>query len=541
MAHVAEDLCREHDRLRGLRAVEEPQWREIAAIIKPEDRDIGTRTERVIVADDIFDSTPMQALDQFVGGLFSQATNPADRWVGLALDDKDLAQYGPVKDYLWAFENMFFDSVSPGLSNFYSMIPAVFSDLGAFGLGTLYSDADIDRRRFRDVAVPLNETFLDVDAEGRPIAFHREFKMRGSQRKAYFGDAAPDMRDDREIWIVHSVRPNEDHKPGAFGHRGKPFASTYFSEDLPGWRIDGGYWEMPYHVAPWTLRAGRVYPIGPGHLARADMASLQEMERDHLVAANYAADPPHLLHDKTGLSPADLQPGRVLYGTISDRGEPLVQRYDTGAQLQLSMAQSEQRRSAIREAFMFSIMQLVNRPQMTATEFLGFKEEQLRLLAPNLGRLHSYLLEPFVKRRIRMMQRLGLVPAPPPQLHGQAIKIEFRSPLAKAQLVAQGRASMQVVQSVATLAQMRPEVTDVLDADDIARGWVNSFGAAPSTVRDPDAVAKDRAARAQAQQMAQQLQMAQMASGALADGAHAAQAATLSGQRMPGGAPAQAA
>jgi hypothetical protein len=537
MSLSVREILDEHSRLVSMRTPEEPQWREIATLIKPDERDIGTWNKRIRVADEIFDSTPLQALDQFVGGLFSQATSPADRWFELGIDDKDLQAWGPVKDYLWNLATMALSSFGPALSNFYAMVPAAFADLGAFGLGTMYSDIDLERRRFRDIAIPLAEAYVDTDGEGGLIRFDREYAHRGAQAKVTFGDRAPAIEDSREIHVVHAVFRNPEHRPGALGPKGKPWSSVYCSPDLPEWRIDGGFYELPYHSIPWTLRGGRAYPTGPGHIARADVSMLNEMERDHIVAANFAADPVHLLHDKSIYTAADIRPGEVLYGMINENGKPMMQTYQTGADVKLSMAQSEQRRSAIREAYLFSIMQLVNRPQMTATEFLGFKEEQLRLMAPNLGRIHSYGLQPLIARRIRMMQRAGLVPPPAPELAREAINIGFTSPLAKAQKAAQGRAAMQLVTSALQVAQLDPNAGDNIDGDKILQTLGDAFGADPSLIRDPQTVASMRSQRAQAQQTAQQLQNVGQATSIAAEAAHAAQAATLSQGRVGQGRP----
>ncbi|MDE2579956.1 MAG: head-tail connector protein [Hyphomicrobiales bacterium] len=523
--------------LRRLRLLEEPQWREIAALLKPEERDIGTRNQRARVADEIFDSTPLYAVDQFVGGLFNQASNPADRWFELGLQDRDLAQWGPVREYLWAVTTLTYGTLAPAVSGFYANIPAVFGDLGVFGLGSFYSDLTPGAQKFTDICVPLSESFIDTDGQGNLTRFHREWRARGSQLKRQFGKSAPDIEDSREAYIVHAVYPNHDFRPGAVGRKGMAWLSTYCSADIPGWRRDGGYYELPFHSIPWTLRSGRVWPIGPGHIARADAAMLNEMERSHIVAAQFAAEPITLLHDEGVLSAADIQPNKLLYGTVTDEGKPLVQSFTRNADVKLSMAQSEQRRNSIKEAFYFSLMQLINRPQMTATEVLSFKEEQLRLMGPNLGRIHTFGLAPFVARRVKLLQRAGMMPPPPPELHGQRIEITFTSPLAKAQKAAQGKATMQWIGAIGQIAQMKPDVADNLDGDKAAAVLLDALGPPPEIMRAADDVQKDRQARAAEQQQQMALAKAQAATAVMADGAHAMQAATASRARVaPGGA-----
>lgn len=527
--------------LYDIRVLEEPQWREIAMLIKPDDRDIGTRNRRIRVADEIFDSTPLLALDEFEGGFFNQATNPAERWMGLTLEDKDLAKWGPVKQFLWDFENAFYASVSPSRSGFYVNMPATFGNLGAFGLGTIYSAETPGSDGFTDLSIPMSETYIDTDGMGNLTQFHRCFPAYGRQLKAQFGSAAKDIDDRRQIYVIHAVYKNPDYDPEKLASM--EWASTYVSDDDRNFRVDKGYYEMPYHAIPWKLRSGRIYPIGPGHIARPDVNMLNEMERSHVVSAQFAAEPPVLMHDQSVITAADIQPNATLYGTVNADGKPLVQYFQRGGDVKLSIEQSQARRMAIRDAFKFSLMQLLNRPQMTATEFLGQKATQLQLLAPNLTKIHTYGLGPFVKRRAHMLIRKGLAPPMPPEMKGQRIQIEFVSPLAKAQKASIGQQTMQFVGAVSQIAAAQvaageaPTAMDNVDVDGTVNVIYDSFGPPPSVLRDPATVAKMRADKAQAQQQQVGLQNAGQLATVAATAAHAAQAATLSSGRIggPGG------
>lgn len=526
------EICDCHEELRSRRILEEPQWREIAGLLKPEDRDIGQQSSRNRVADDIFDSTPLLALDQFVGGLFSQSTNPADRWFEVSIADDELKGWGPVKDYLWSFSQLIFSSFGPAVSPFYAVVPGTYADLGAFGLGCGYSDLPQGGGRFTDLHIPLGESFVDTDGAGFVTRFHREFAARTEELQRMFGEAAGGLRERRENRVIHAVFENPGFTAGRVGPKGQRFSSVYClaGETNGNFRVEKGYYEMPYYAIPWTLRAGR-YPMGPGHLARADVSMLNEMERSHIVAAQFDAEPPLLAHDESVITAADIEPRKLLYGTLTEQGKQLLQRLERGSDLKLSMMQSEQRRGAIREAFLFSIMQLVNRPQMTATEFLGFKEEQLRLMGPNLGRIHSYGLAPLIARRARMLQRAGMVPPPPRELVGHNIDVAFVSPLAKAQKFGQARAILQFAQSVAGFAQFQPEAIDNFDCDAASEALADGYGVPPGVQRAREAVEEIRKSRAQAQQQMVATEQASQLAGVYADVAHANQAQTRAAQR----------
>ncbi len=537
MPYSRQEILDTHSDLRTLRYYEEPQWREIALLMKPEERDIGTRNlDHRRVADEIFDSTALLALDEFEGGFFNQAVNPAERWMGLTLPDKDLAKYGPVRDYLWRFADLIFNSIGPARSGFYVNIPASFGDMGCFGLGTLYSAEIPGSDSYIDIAIPLSETYIDTDGQGNLTRFNRNYRLSGRQAKLQFKDAASHLQDASSYYFIHSVFKNPEFKQGALGPRGMEWASAYICEDDTKFRTDKGYYEMPYHSIPWRLRSGRVWPIGPGHLARPDMNMLNEMERSHIVAAQFAAEPPMLLHDQSVLTAADIQPNAMLYGSVNEDGKPLVQSFSRAADVKLSLEQSQQRRVAIQNAFKFSLMQLMNRPQMTATEFLGQKTTQLQLLAPNLARIHTFGLSPWVKRRARMLIRQGKAPPPPPEMMGQRVEVEFVSPLAKAQKASTGQATLQWISAVGQIAQADPQsgAMDNVDTDGAVTILHDAFGPPPGAMRDPKQVAQLRSDRAAEMAKQAQIQQAGDVANVAATASHAVQAATLSSGRMGG-------
>ncbi len=261
---------------------------------------------------------------------------------------------------------------------------------------------------------------------------------------------------------------------------------------------------------------------------------LNAMEETHIKAAQRAADPTILAHDEDTFSPADYYPGSVIYGQVNERGQPLAQPLNTGANLQLSLEMSKERRDAIRQAFFFSIMQLQNRPQMTATEFLGFQEEYLRQMGPNLGRIQSQGLAPLIARRYDILAQAGQIDPPPPELEEIPLQIEYTSPLAKMQKAAEAKATLQFVTGMRQVADATGDmgVMDNVDGDSVAAVLHDAMGPPPSVRRDPAAVEKLRQQRAQLAAQREQLAQAGAAAEVNATNAHAAQAATLSTQRQ---------
>jgi hypothetical protein len=275
VSEASSEVIKCHEKLRERRRPNEPTWRDLARNLRPDDQDFSDaeRSESKTNARDrsdpeLFDSTPLYALDDFAKGLFKQATNPANRWFEITIGDQDLAKFRPVKDWLYDVTNLIYASLGPSVSRFYTQVPPWFSNLGAFGFGVLYSAEDVGRGRIIDRALPIGQCYLDVDAEGEYNTMHREFKRRGDQLKAKFGDQVRrlGLQDEKQYCVIHAVRPNLDYRPGMLGIRGKAFLSSYVSTDAKEMRIDDGYYELPYHIPVWNEREGNPYPTGPGHM-----------------------------------------------------------------------------------------------------------------------------------------------------------------------------------------------------------------------------------------------------------------------------------
>lgn len=527
----ADDILKRHEELRSERALEEGAWRSIAEVMAPGSVDMTVEGRSGFDTSAIFDSTALYARENFVGGIFGQLMNPANRWLGLSLDDQELAAWPPIKEYLYTLTSAILSTADVGSSAFYSQAPAWIGDVGLIGNGYGYSEEVVGTDKFVDLAIPFNEAFYELDTDGKLSRFHREFMLTGRQMKRKWKNPPGSIEEEKRYKIVHAVFDNPAYRPGALGPRGKPYRAIYTSPDEKNFRLEQGYFELPYFAVRWATQSGHTYAYGPGHLSRPDVHMLNEMERSHIVGAQWGAEGAWLLPDESNLTAADIIPNALLYGALSESGKPLLQQIARAGNFQLSMEQSEQRRETIRNAFYFGIMHLINRPQMTATEFLGFQEEQLRLMAPNLAKIQTQGLAPWTVRRYRLLERAGKLPPPPPELDNQTLKIEYQSPLAKMMKIAEGRATLQIVDGVMRVTQLDPTAGDNLDGDVAARAITEAFGGVPGLIRDPRVVEEIRRRRRDSDAQQRQLDAAGQIADISATAAHAAQAQTLSDER----------
>src|SRR5262245_10480740 len=344
-----------HDELVDNRRIEEKAWQEIAHFLRPDDTSFEPSAPTSTRDDaDVLDSSPLYANDEFANGVFAQMSNPANRWFELGVADQELNRAGVIREWCWAAANVLYASLAPTNASFYSQVPATFADMGAFGWGVLSQEEIVRERRICDSSIPISQAYIDVNAEGLVDTFHNAFRWTGRQVRQFFRDRAPTYLDDRRQYLlIHAIYENPDYDPEKLSYQYMRYGACYVSPDIVDLKVEGGYRQMPYHVIGWSRRAGRAYPRGPGHNARADMSTLNEIERTDLVASQFAAEPPLLLHDEDVASAADIVPNNVIYGAVTEQGKALAQYLERQSQLNPTAQKLEQKRLAISTAFRF--------------------------------------------------------------------------------------------------------------------------------------------------------------------------------------------
>ena len=534
MDHQA--LLKKHAELKGLRQPFETEWRSNARLFAPEQERMftGDKSARNKI-ENLYDATPVYALDSFVSGLFGQMANPANRWFTLATRNPRLANSHAVNTWLHEVSSIIGLSFSSAMSQFYLQAPMWFSSLGLYGIGAIYSEEVIGEGRFLDLAIPLGELFIDKSPDNQIIAVHRQMVMKGAKAKLKFRDI-PDhaVNDAADVTIIHCVMQKADYDPNRAGAEGMPWGSYYFSPEIKNWIRKGGYNENPYAIIRWKDAPGQAYPTGPAHSAKPDAAMLQKMEEVHLKAAEFAANPPLLATDNADILPTDIIPGNVLYGGVTQGGRQALVPLNRSMNLQLSIEQSRDRREMVRSAFFFTILSLINRPAMTATEVKAFDAERLRQMSQYVERIQAEGLAPLVIRRFNLLMRAGALPPPPRELEGEALEPQFISPLAKLQEIDEAQATLGYVSQLAQVAQATGDISvlDNIDADAVAATLHRTSGAPPIVRRDPMMVEKMRQARAQAQAQAVQIEQEKTQVETAAVAAHAEQASSAAQKRV---------
>jgi hypothetical protein len=189
-------------------------------------------------------------------------------------------------------------------------------------------------------------------------------------------------------------------------------------------------------------------------------------------------------------------------------------------------------RQAIKSYFHVTDLELKESPAMTATEVRVRYEQMQKFLAPTLGRLESDFLNPLIERAFNMMLRAGQLGPVPEIVRSRMAQwdVKYTGPLAMAQRSDRAVAIQSWVGNLAGMAEVLPEMLDVIDSVKIARELGTLLGVPASVMRSDAEVRELRAQREEAQQRMMEAEM-QAAEGQAAE----AQAKGVANMRAVGG------
>jgi len=499
-----ETLKRRADELVSYRGTTEAVWQDIA------DCGLGRRDFTVDATpgrqrlQPIYDGTFRVSSGLLSGAMHSLLIPLGARWFELQFENPALNDIKPAVEWLDAAEKRMYAALGAPEANFHAQMAETFTDIVNFGTGSIFID-DVPSKGVQFSARPLQELYLAQDPTGRIDTIVRIFKLTARQAVSLWGDKVRSAKrtlegkntEDKAEYI-HIILPNDDHVIGNLDNSGKKWASFFLSEADRAIVDEGGYNELPMPTPRWKVEPGEVYGRGPGGDGICDAKMLNEMVKVTLSAAQMAVFPPYIV-DSQAVLPGDLSfiPKSVIsVDSNMSSMKPAIQSLPFHGNLSITEAMIASTRKSVQEAFLHQLVEMIRDPRMTATQVLELSAQMMRHQGPILGRMQTELLEPIVERVYAIESRAGRLPEEPPEIAGQPLRINYVSPVARAQQTSDARAIIDFATHVSNLAQVEPEVLDIVDFDRGARELADALGVPSVMMRDARQVAVRREARA---------------------------------------------
>lgn len=505
---VAVGLIRRQEQMAAERSSLESQWQEIARFVNPMRAEFsalsGSPNRRK--QNQVFDGTAGLAAEQLASGLWGMITNSANNWFALEAEDDDLNQDREIRQWLDHATRRMQAGFAANGGRFYSRVLDLYSDLVCFGTGVFYVEEALGQGGLHYSCRHLAECYIAENDREQVDTLIRKFALSARAASRLWGERcspkiqkALEKTPDQKFLFLHAVIPRLQVASFRSDYESMAYASYYI--DLEGKAVlaESGYHEFPYQVPRWSTRSRHAYGDSPAMLALSDIKMLNAMSKTIIVAAQKTVDPPLLAADEIAVRGLRTAPGDIIYGGIDANGRRLYEPLLTGSRLELGLEMEEQRRNAIREAFYFSLMLMTDGTPRTATEILARQEEKLRLMGPHLGRIQSEFLDPLIARQFAIMLRAGaFAPMPEALQAGPGLKVQYVSPLARAQKASEGNAILRTFEALMPVVGFDAEVLENFDLDLAARAVAEAYGLPPRLLRDPKAVAKLREEKAAA-------------------------------------------
>ena len=524
----AQDIIREQEIASGLRGNWESVWEQIAQRIltqytqqfKGQNRSASMtgqqRTEEMV------DATGALALTRFAAAMESMLTPRHSTWHTLIPDDPALMQNRMVRFWFEDVTRLLFRYRYAPTANYASQKHEDYLMLGAFGTGTIFTDALQLRGQqgLRYRAVHLGQNYFMENHQGIIDQNYRRFDLTARQAVQQFGadnlpekiakDGADPKRGHEVYWFIHKVAPRkpEAYDPERRDVKGMPWESIYVSVTGQQTVKESGYYTFPYSISRYVTTPGEVYGRSPAMFALPSIKGLNEIKKTLLKQGHRITDPVLLMHDDGVLDSFSLRPGALNPGGVNADGKLLVQPLPTG-NIAVGKDQALEEKQTINDFFLVTLFQiLVDTPQMTATEVVERAREKGALLSPTMGRQQSESLGPQIERELDVLQQQRLLPPMPQRLLDAQGKytIQYDSPLtrmARSEEVAGLMRTIDYFKEVISVTQ-DPSPLDHYDWDTIVPE-VSDIQAIPvrwrKSMQEIQAVRQDRAKQAQQQQM----------------------------------------
>ena len=457
----------------------------------------------------LFDNTAGQAAQDLASAFQGTLTNPATVWSRLRFADEDLNNNDDAVTWLEEANRIMHNKFNE--SNFDSEIAKGYQSFVVFGSMVLLLEEN-ESLGFRFTAIHLANVAWAENKDGLVDTICHKFRLTARQAVQKWGPKVhPEItkclekNPEQEFTFLHCIKPRENFEEGLVEGKKRPIASIYIDVEHRVEVHETGFYEMPVLVGRWSLTPGERYGRGPGHIAIPEVRTLNKAKELSLRAYAKAIDPPMLANQRDVFGPLNLNPGTI--SLVKDRNG--IGPIPSAARIDVMQIKDEDSKAAIRASFYIDKLLLPPRTEtgeMTAFEISQRIEQMQRVLGPVLSRLNFELLNPLVTRSFRVLLRTDQLPPLPDILveRGVNVDIIFVNQLARAQQIQDVNTIQQWVQGLAVIAQMKPEIIDNINEDEIAKHSAKILGV------PEDVVKNDKEVEGLRQQRAQQAQQAQM-------------------------------
>lgn len=511
------DLKRIVAHVEGLRDDRLPQWMELSKYLLPSRGKFPGEEKNNLRSKKRFNNTGSRAIRRAAAGMTEGMTPASLPWFRHDYLDRGQREVTGSREFADTIDERLRAILEAG--GFYQAIHAFNQELLTFGCALLYQEESMATvARWDCPTIGTWAVSGDRSGELACVVHRLTFTARelvdkfGKENVTEGTTQSLQHRPYEPVDVVHVVMRNPRADRGRMDNLSMPWLSLWYEEqENEKFLRLSGYNEMPFFFTVWQDARG-LYGVGPGDEALSDQKAVEAYELYKSMGLEKTIDPPVIYPGSLKDRP-DTRPGAKNSSPLGGQNQ-ILPLYQINFGQALPYVQQEiqniaQRMDDSLMASVFTSIAMDQRPpNMTATEYMSRRRESMQQMGPALSAYEPKVLNKVLERTYAMADRLGLMPDPPEDLGDRFIlDVQYLGPMSQALRQTGSDTTRQLLEDVAAIAQLNPEVLDKIDLDQAVDELARGIAAPGSVVRSDDDVAAIRQARAEQQAAQQQAMM----------------------------------
>ena len=379
--------------------------------------------------DKIFDETAVVGVQEFASRLQAGIVPTFARWAdfqaGSEIPEEEKPQINLELDKITDYVFQILQT-----SNFNQEIHEAFMDL-AIGTGVMLVEEGDAINPIKFSSIPLTRVCLNNGPDGAIDTVYRTRYCKPEEililyPKAQLPEDFDPLKQKKKIKLVEAVY--KIYEPNV-----EKYKFCVVMEDPKHIILEEEYegeGSNPYLVFRWNKASGEVYGRGPVFNAMSAIKTCNLTIELILQNAQMSVSGVYTYEDDGVINPDNISlvPGSLIPVAPGSRGLIPIQAASNFDVAQLVL---NDMRANIKKAL---YMEALGKPEgtpMTATEVSERMADLSRQIGASFGRLQSELINPLLRRIIRILSKQGRIDVP--KINGREVKVAPRSPLAQAQ------------------------------------------------------------------------------------------------------------
>jgi hypothetical protein len=516
-------------------------WQQLAEIFDPknatfkQERAKGDK-KRIT---DIYESQPMLSANTLksivVSLFFNRNINP----IQFTTIDKEVVEQEGVKEWIESFTDVILNEMFKSKSNFEISFSQAVLDLIIYGTsGTFIQEGKKTTLNYKTISV--KNFLISEDSEGFVDCVILSYKMTkkqlldkwGEDKDARLSDKIRNEKDeDKEFDIELIIYPRKRYDNEKLDQLNMPIGGKWYEVDKQSEIKEVGFSKFPFAVARSEKATQEIYGTSRGLLAYADSSQVQEVSKQHNNLVEKKASPPLVVDGDAFDDPINMRASALNYrksnvGGTGSPVEPMVVVGDIREDENLMMRKF----NTIEKVFFLDKLKIFDDPRATATQVLELRAESFRIMgefAVGIMQFTEDLLNStfdIIYKKVydengqlkKVYDENGQLIADnglfnkelPEKLKGKELKITYNNPVTQSQKMNQATMIEKFIGNVSNLAQVQPQVLDLIDFDKITKKYGDILDIDAHLYKDDIEVQNQRKARAEQQQEMQDFEKA---------------------------------